>query len=81
MVPVAGLEPATFSLQVSSAPIAPHRHWSGIRESNPPLQLGRLRYYRCTNTTFGVSRGSRTLTLTLARLHSAVKLHPHWRFQ
>ena len=23
--------------------------WSGVRESNPPVQLGKLTYYRCIN--------------------------------
>jgi hypothetical protein len=57
MVPRAGLEPATLGLEVlcsiqlsyQGAPIsivtnASSLFWCGWRESDPPLQLGRLAY-------------------------------------
>lgn len=45
-----GVEPTTYTLATcnSTTELRP-RKWSGMRESNSPHQLGRLRYYHYTN--------------------------------
>lgn len=44
--------------------------WSGMRESNPRLKLGRLLCYLYTNTAYGARRGNRTPNL---RITSALR--------
>jgi hypothetical protein len=51
-----GLRPTDFAryTKAASGPpdVAPPQRsevWSGIRESNPHLKLGKLAYYHCTN--------------------------------
>ena len=48
--------------------------YSRIRESNPPPQLGKLIYYRCTNPAFGSVQTSNSFIL--AAFHSHVKSSP-----
>jgi hypothetical protein len=48
-----GFEPTTFSLATRSSTTELHpRIWSGIRESNPSNQLGRLEHYHYANPAF-----------------------------
>lgn len=42
----------SFSKRVLSASQPTHRIWSGVGESNPSHQLGRLRYYHYTNSAY-----------------------------
>ena len=41
--------PVTFYKKVAASDTKLAATWSGVRESNPPVRLGKPTHYRCTN--------------------------------